>query len=174
MVVQRKYRSRTKSIVLICVIFACLLAAGVFLVFRTVGADHLIKKRFQTDQLDPHAISGAMPGTSKDEKSAGEGMFSYRINPAPVFQTDGSGGDLMVQNPAFNDYFMVVELTVDGIDGMVYQSQLIAPNQYIDQVNLQKNVPSGSYQATAYLNVVDPDSMDLADIFVYPLELTVK
>lgn len=126
------------------------------------------------EQLDPNAISGAMPGTPKDEKSAGEGMFSYRMNPTPVFQSDGSGGDLMVQNPAFNDYFMVVEITAEGIDGMVYQSQLIAPNQYIDLIDLQKNIPSGSYQAIAYLNIVDPDSMDLVDILVYPMKLTVQ
>lgn len=174
MVLRKKTKSPVLFIVLLSVLFAVLLAGGLFLFFRSAGTDRLIEKRFQVDQLDPNAISGRMPGTPKDEKSPGEGMFSYRINPAPMFQSDGSNGDIMVQNPAFNKYLMVLEITAEGIDGMVYQSQFIAPNQYISTIDLQKKIPSGTYQATAYLNAVDPTTLDLVDTMVCPMNLTVQ
>ena len=80
----------------------------------------------------------------------------------------------MVQNPAFNSYLMVLEITAEGIDGLIYQSQFIAPNQYITSIDLQKKIPSGTYRATAYLNAVDPNTLDLVDTLDCPIDLTVK
>ncbi|WP_101909532.1 hypothetical protein [Marasmitruncus massiliensis] len=176
MVLRQKRRVHIVPIVLFSVLLAGILAAAIyyFYFFHSTASGNLIQKQFQVENLDPDAKNGRLPGVPKDEKSPGEGMFSYRINPTPVFQSNGSGGDIKVQNPSFNRYLMVLEITVDGTDGTVYRSQYIAPNQYISSIDLQKQLPSGEYRATAYLNAVDAGTLDLVDTLTCPLEITVK
>ena len=100
-------------------------------------------------------------------------MFGYRINQAPVFSADGSNGRILVQNPAFNDYLMVLEIAgEDG--GVLYRSGYIAPNQYIEEISLPAPPPSGKYEATAYLNAVDPDTLTYVDALECPLSITIK
>lgn len=173
---RQKRRVHIVPIVLFSVLLAGILAAAIyyFYFFHGTASDNLIQKQFQVENLDPNAKNGRLPGAPQDEKSPGEGMFSYRINPTPVFQSNGSGGDIKVQNPSFNRYLMVLEITVDGTDGTVYRSQYIAPNQYISSIDLQKQLPSGEYRATAYLNAVDAGTLDLVDTLTCPLEITVK
>lgn len=173
---RQKTRVRIFPIILFSVLLAGILAAAIYyfyFVHNPLSANQVMKQ-YQVEHLDPSAKTGRLPGAPKDEKSPGDGMFSYRINPTPVFQAGGSSGDIKVQNPSFNNYLMVLEIAVDGTDGTVYRSQYIAPNQYISSIDLQNQLPPGEYRATAYINAVDAGTLDLVDTLTCPLELTVK
>ena len=171
---REKRRSHTASIVVLSLLCAALIVAGVFLFLRGHRPDETLLARYQVEGLDPAAQIGALPGSPRVEQSPGENMFTYRINTSPTFQSDGTEGDLMVENPSHNQYLMVVELVADGDETTLYRSQYIAPNQYIEHVSLDHALSPGEHEGTAYLNAVDPETLELVGILECPLLIEVK
>ncbi|MEM1483635.1 hypothetical protein V6615_02030 [Oscillospiraceae bacterium PP1C4] len=175
MALRQKSRTSPVLITLLSLICLVLIAVGVMLFLSGTGGgagSHSIKGIFQVDDLDPNATIGALPGSPINEKSPGENIFSYRINSTPMFSSDGTSGDILVENPHFNKYLMVLEIASG--DQLLYQSQYIAPNQYIKTINLQKTPDAGKHSAIAYLNAIDPKTMDLIGTLECPITITVK
>lgn len=79
-----------------------------------------------------------------------------------------------MQNPAFNEYLMVVELTADGDESVLYRSQYIAPNQYISKVDLREPLAPGEHEGTVYLSAVDPKTLDVVGVLENPILIKVK
>ena len=170
-----RQKSRTNPVVVILLSFLCvvLVAVAAYLAMGNLGGDDTVKPAFRVEGLDPAAQTGRMPGTPRNEKSPGPDQFGYRINLNPSFASDGNGGNILVQNPAFNNYLMVLEIADENGD-VLYQSQFLAPNQYIEKIDLQKPLESGGYPATAYINAVDPKTLDLVEAFECRLNLIIK
>ncbi len=180
-----RQKSRVNPLLIVLLSFVCILLIGFgILLFlysanttsptnTTVDPTAQIRSIFRVEGLDPNAKSGTMPGAPENETSPGDGMFSYRINATPQFQQDGADGNIWVQNPAFNDYLMVLEIA-DENGELLYQSQYIAPNQYIERIDLLLVPPPGTYQMVAYINAVEPRSLDLIDTLECPLTITIQ
>ena len=109
---RQRSRPHTALVLVLSILCAILIALGLFLFLRNLnGSSGEVKSAFRVEGLDPAAQSGTPPGAPWNEKSPGENLFGYRVSSTVTFQSDGTGGGLNVQNPAFNEYLMVVELT---------------------------------------------------------------
>lgn len=172
MALRQKKRSSRILIISLTIFCLALIGVGVLLYLRFPAASYTIKTVYQVEGLDPTAKAGPLPGAPSVERPVGENLFSYRINASPLFSADGKGGNIMVQNPSFNQHLMVLEIAIG--DELLYQSQYIAPNQYIDIIDLQTKLAPDVYKATAYLFAIDPKSLESVGTFECPLTITVQ
>ena len=102
MAVKQKKRTGMLPVLLFTAFFIVLIAAGAFFFLHGAGSSGEVAAQFRVEGLDPAAQTGVLPGAPHSERAPGDGLFGYRINAAPTFSSDGSGGDIRVQNPAFN------------------------------------------------------------------------
>ena len=174
MAVKQKKRTGMLPVLLFTAFFIVLIAAGAFFFLHGAGSSGEVAAQFRVEGLDPAAQTGVLPGAPHSERAPGDGLFGYRINAAPTFSSDGSGGDIRVQNPAFNQYLMVLEIVADNAETVLYRSQYIAPNQYILDADLSKPLSSGSHDGMAYINVIDPSTLALVDVLECPLAINIQ
>lgn len=94
---------------------------------------------------------GAEPGLSEDEirallqKQVDESSISFSISSDPVFK--GKKAFIVMANPRYNAYDIDYVITVDGKE--IIRTAKIAPNQYIEEVELKEALPKGSYTGEA-------------------------
>lgn len=81
-----------------------------------------------------------------------EGMMIFSINATP-FMINGKGkANLMVENPPNNGKRFTVTIQRDDTGEEIYQSGYLDPEQYIDEVPLDVELPKGEYACTAYFD----------------------
>lgn len=94
---------------------------------------------------------GAEPGLSEDEirallqKKIDESTISFSISSDPVFK--GKKAFIVMANPRYNAYDIDYVITVDGKE--IIRTAKIAPNQYIEEVELKESLPKGKYTGEA-------------------------
>lgn len=126
---------------------ACALLAAAAFLLRTPG-DSL--------ELADNATMGVLPGVDLAQRQAelqrelDESLISFSINTSPVFETGGSEGNLMLENPANNAKLLVVEIYRNDTRELLYQSKALPAGSYIENARLDKLLEPGSYEATAY------------------------
>lgn len=145
-----KVQPKQKKWVLpVCIIVCLLIAAvGIFLFTQRSPNGSL--------ELDDNATMGVLPGIDIAQRQAelqqqlDETMIAFSINTSPVFETGGSEGNLMLENPANNAKLLVVELYLDSTGELIYKSKALPVGSYIENVRLDKVLEPGVYAATAY------------------------
>lgn len=96
---------------------------------------------------------GAEPGLSEDEirallqKQVDESTISFSISSDPVFK--GKKAFIVMANPRYNAYDIDYVITVDGKE--IIRTAKIAPNQYIEEVELKEALPKGTYTGEALI-----------------------
>ena len=94
---------------------------------------------------------GAEPGLSEDEirallqKQVDDSTISFSISSDPVFK--GKKAFIVMANPRYNAYDIDYVITVDGKE--IIRTAKIAPNQYIEEVELKEALPKGTYTGEA-------------------------
>ena len=94
---------------------------------------------------------GAEPGLSEDEirallqRQVDESTISFSISSEPVFK--GKKAFIVMANPRYNAYDIDYVITVDGKE--IIRTAKIAPNQYIEEVELNQALPKGTYTGEA-------------------------
>lgn len=94
---------------------------------------------------------GAEPGLSEDEikallqRQVDESTISFSVSSDPVFK--GKKAFIVMANPRYNAYDIDYVITVDGKE--VIRTAKIAPNQYIEEVELKEALPKGTYTGEA-------------------------
>ena len=94
---------------------------------------------------------GAEPGLSEDEirallqKQVDESTISFSISSDPVFK--GKKAFIVMANPRYNAYDIDYVITVDGKE--IIRTAKIAPNQYIEEVELKEALPKGIHTGEA-------------------------
>ena len=96
MAVKQKKRTGMLPVLLFTAFFIVLIAAGAFFFLHGAGSSGEVAAQFRVEGLDPAAQTGVLPGAPHSERAPGDGLFGYRINAAPTFSSDGSGGDIRV------------------------------------------------------------------------------
>lgn len=173
---RKRSKAGTVTAVVLTVFCLGLLGVGGWLFYGELSGDGSaegVESIFQVEGLDASAKTGAPPGLVKHDPPPGTTEFGYRIETEPVFSQKGKG-NIEIVNPQSNRYLLVLELCKKGDPALLYQSQYIAPNQYIEEITLEEPLEPGTHEAVAYLNLVDPKTMQVADIFEQPLVITVK
>lgn len=94
---------------------------------------------------------GAEPGLTDEEirallqKQVDESTISFSISSDPVFK--GKKAFIVMANPRYNAYDIDYVITVDGKE--IIRTAKIAPNQYIEEVELKEALPKGTYTGEA-------------------------
>lgn len=94
---------------------------------------------------------GAEPGLTEEEirallqKQIDESTISFSISSDPVFK--GKKAFIVMANPRYNAYDIDYVITVDGKE--IIRTAKIAPNQYIEEVELKEALPKGTHTGEA-------------------------
>lgn len=145
---QIKKSNKYKIIIMILAFFV--LATGIYVIFN---------KKNKTKNVEGASVSGyiledgAEPGLTDDEirellqRQVDESSISFSISSDPIFK--GKKAFLVMANPRYNAYDIDYVITVDGKE--LIRTAKIAPNQYIEEVELKEALPKGSYIGEALI-----------------------
>ena len=147
----KKVEKKNKmKIIIIALLFVSVATAGVYFVYSK-------NKNKNSTAEGGSAISGyilsdgAEPGLSEEEikallqKQVDDSTISFSISSDPVFK--GKKAFIVMANPRYNAYDIDYVITVDGKE--IIRTAKIAPNQYIEEVELKEALPKGTYAAEA-------------------------
>ena len=147
----KKVEKKNKvKIIIIALLVASVASAGAYFVYNK-------NKSKSANAENGAAISGyilsdgAEPGLSEEEikallqRQVDESTISFSISSDPVFK--GKKGFIVMANPRYNAYDIDYVITVDGKE--IIRTAKIAPNQYIEEVELKEALPKGTYAAEA-------------------------
>ena len=128
---------------------------SVLLAIVSIGIYYVYNKNISKDSNSENgsAVSGyilsdgAEPGLSEEEikallqKQVDESSISFSISSDPVFK--GKKAFIVMANPRYNAYDIDYVITVDGKE--IIRTAKIAPNQYIEEVELREALPKGTH-----------------------------
>ena len=146
----KKVKKINIKVIIIAVLTLAVASVGVYYVYNK-------NKDKNANSENGSAISGyilsdgAEPGLSEEEikallqKKIDESTISFSISSDPVFK--GKKGFIVMANPRYNAYDIDYVVTIDGKE--IIRTAKIAPNQYIEEVELKEALPKGTYAAEA-------------------------
>lgn len=149
----RKVEKKNKmKIIIIVLLVVSVATAGVYFVYnknknKNAGAEN-------GSAVSGYVLAdGAEPGLSEEEirallqKQVDDSTISFSISSDPVFK--GKKAFIVMANPRYNAYDIDYVITVDGKE--IIRTAKIAPNQYIEEVDLKEALPKGSYTGEALI-----------------------
>lgn len=134
---------------IVAFLLLALVSAGVYYMYNKESKD----KTSENGSIVSGYIleDGAEPGLSEEEvrellqRQVDESTISFSISSDPVFK--GKKAFIVMANPRYNAYDIDYVITVDGKE--IIRTAKIAPNQYIEEVELKEALPKGSYAGEA-------------------------
>ena len=138
-----------KSIVIIVILLACL--GGIYYVLNSKDKNSQVNGGASVSGYILE--DGAEPGLTDDEirellqRQVDESTISFSISSDPIFK--GKKAFMVMANPRYNAYDIDYVITVDGKE--LIRTAKIAPNQYIEEVELKEALPKGSYIGEALI-----------------------
>ena len=81
-----------------------------------------------------------------------EGLITFSINATPVMENGRAEANLLIENPPDNGNRFTVSISREDTGEELYQSGYLDPEQYIDEVPLDVELPKGEYACTAYFD----------------------
>lgn len=147
----KKVEKKNKVKIIIVVLLVISVAtAGVYFVYnknknKNAGAEN-------GSAVSGYVLAdGAEPGLSEEEikallqKQVDDSTISFSISSDPVFK--GKKAFIVMANPRYNAYDIDYVITVDGRE--IIRTAKIAPNQYIEEVELKEALPKGTHTGEA-------------------------
>ena len=164
-----KRHAKSRTLVILAVVgLAAALTVGIF------TAVSLIRKPAQSKDdpktgivYDDAAIEGGWDNLSPEEiaeklnEKVAEGMINISMNTAPYFENGKAEGNVMIVNESINNYPQQVEFIRNDTGENIYQSKAIAVGSKIERAVLDVELPSGTYECTAYFHNLDPETGDI-------------
>lgn len=117
---------------------------------------------------------GAEPGLSDEEirallqKQVDESTISFSISSEPIFK--GKKAFIVMANPRYNAYDIDYVITVDEKE--IIRTAKIAPNQYIEEVELKEALPKGTYIGEALITGYNRETGEEVGKTVVELNIT--
>lgn len=142
-------KNKVKIIIVVLLVIA-VASAGVYFVYnknknKNAGAE-------SGSAVSGYVLAdGAEPGLSEEEikallqKQVDDSTISFSISSDPVFK--GKKAFIVMANPRYNAYDIDYVITVDGKE--IIRTAKIAPNQYIEEVELKEALPKGTHTGEA-------------------------
>ena len=116
--------------------------------------------------FDPNARTGQAPYKTDAEIQAEldrvveEGMLNISIASTIEFANGTAEGTAYIENVPGNRYNMQVNIVDDETGETLYQSGVLSPNQYIENITLTKDLEPNTYACTANFTALDPTTFD--------------
>ena len=117
---------------------------------------------------------GAEPGLSEEEikallqKQVDESSISFSVSSDPIFK--GKRAFIVMANPRYNAYDIDYVITVDGKE--LIRTAKIAPNQYIEEVELKEALPKGKYTGEALVTGYNKETGEEVGKTIVELNIT--
>lgn len=165
-------KSNIKIIVAVLLVVA-VASAGVYFVYNK-------NKSKTTNAENGSAISGyilsdgAEPGLSEEEikallqKQVDESSISFSISSDPVFK--GKKAFIVMANPRYNAYDIDYVITVNGKE--IIRTAKIAPNQYIEEVELREALPKGTHIGEALVTGYNRETGEVVGETIVEVNIT--
>ncbi len=165
-------KSNIKIIVAVLLVVA-VASAGVYFVYSK-------NKNKNSTAEGGSAISGyilsdgAEPGLSEEEikallqKQVDESSISFSISSDPVFK--GKKAFIVMANPRYNAYDIDYVITVDGKE--IIRTAKIAPNQYIEEVELREALPKGTHIGEALVTGYNRETGEVVGETIVEVNIT--
>lgn len=165
-------KSNIKIIVAVLLVIA-VASVGVYFVYNK-------NKSKTTNAENGSAISGyilsdgAEPGLSEEEikallqKQVDESSISFSISSDPVFK--GKKAFIVMANPRYNAYDIDYVITVDGKE--IIRTAKIAPNQYIEEVELKEALPKGTHIGEALVTGYNRETGEVVGETIVEVNIT--
>lgn len=147
----KKVEKKNKvKIIIVTLLVIAVASAGVYFVYnknksKNAGAEN-------GSAVSGYVLAdGAEPGLSEEEikallqKQVDDSTISFSISSDPVFK--GKKAFIVMANPRYNAYDIDYVITVDGKE--IIRTAKIAPNQYIEEVELKEALPKGTHTGEA-------------------------
>lgn len=147
----KKVEKKNKAkIIIVALLVIAVASAGVYFVYnknknKNAGAEN-------GSAVSGYVLAdGAEPGLSEEEikallqKQVDDSTISFSISSDPVFK--GKKAFIVMANPRYNAYDIDYVVTVDGKE--IIRTAKIAPNQYIEEVELKEALPKGTHTGEA-------------------------
>lgn len=163
-------KKHIKSIVIIVILLACL--GGIY---------YVLNRKDKNSQVNGGASvsgyileDGAEPGLTDDEirellqRQVDESTISFSISSDPIFK--GKKAFMVMANPRYNAYDIDYVITVDGKE--IIRTAKIAPNQYIEEVELKEALPKGSYIGEALITGYNKETGEEVGKTIVELNIT--
>ena len=144
-----EFKKNNKAKIIIVIILILIIGSG--------GAYYILNNNKANSDTNGSSVSGyiledgAEPGLTDEEirellqKQVDESTISFSISSDPVFK--GKKAFIVMANPRYNAYDIDYVITVDGKE--IIRTAKIAPNQYIEEVELKEALPKGTYTGEA-------------------------
>lgn len=165
-------KSNIKIIVAVLLVVA-VASAGVYFVYSK-------NKNKNSTAEGGSAISGyilsdgAEPGLSEEEikallqKQVDESSISFSISSDPVFK--GKKAFIVMANPRYNAYDIDYVITVDGKE--IIRTAKIAPNQYIEEVELREALSKGTHTGEALVTGYNRETGEVVGETIVEVNIT--
>lgn len=117
---------------------------------------------------------GAEPGLTEEEikallqKQVDESSISFSISSDPVFK--GKKAFIVMANPRYNAYDIDYVITVDGKE--IIRTAKIAPNQYIEEVELKEALPKGTHTGEALVTGYNRETGEVVGETIVEVNIT--
>lgn len=157
-----------------------LLLILIVIVIILVGGFWVLNSKEETKNVDGASVSGyiledgAEPGLTEDEirellqREVDESSISFSISSDPIFK--GKKAFMVMANPRYNAYDIDYVITVDGKE--IIRTAKIAPNQYIEEVELKEALPKGSYIGEALITGYNKETGEEVGKTIVELNIT--
>lgn len=134
------------KIIIIILLVISVVSVGIYFVYNKNKNKNAISENGSA--ISGYVLAdGAEPGLSEDEikallqKQVDDSTISFSISSDPVFK--GKKAFIVMANPRYNAYDIDYVITVDGKE--IIRTAKIAPNQYIEEVQLNQSLPKGTH-----------------------------
>lgn len=147
----KKVEKKNKvKIIIVALLVIAIASAGVYFVYNKSKSKSASSE--SGSAVSGYILSnGAEPGLSEEQirallqRQVDDSTISFSISSDPVFK--GKKAFIVMANPRYNAYDIDYVITVDGKE--IIRTAKIAPNQYIEEVELKEALPKGTYAAEA-------------------------
>lgn len=163
----------SKKIIIIVLVLIVIILSGSYYFYMNKNKNTISDENGSA--ISGYILSeGAEPGLSEEEirallqKQVDESSISFSISSDPVFK--GKKAFIVMANPRYNAYDIDYVITVDGKE--IIRTAKIAPNQYIEEVELKEALPKGTYTGEALVTGYNKETGEEVGKTIVELNIT--
>ncbi len=122
----------------------------------------------------PTAQNESLPVQAKRSDQHPSSEFHYMLNGSPVFEVGGKNGNIYLENPQSNEYYLLAEYRLQVENELIYRSAMLPPGWSITTDDLLSEVQAGQYGVDVDIFVYqEADSENYIACFEQSINITV-
>ena len=170
----KKVEKKNKmKIIIVALLVIAIASAGVYFVYNKSKSKSASSENGAS--ISGYVLAdGAEPGLSEEEikallqKQVDDSTISFSISSDPVFK--GKKAFIVMANPRYNAYDIDYVITVDGKE--IIRTAKIAPNQYIEEVELREALPKGTHIGEALVTGYNRETGEVVGETIVEVNIT--